>query len=51
MSDPRLGATIVPDEGCSFLVWAPKAERVEVHLLDPVDEFLELEPGDRGYFH
>ena len=52
MNDDRwLGATIVPDEGCSFLVWAPRAERVEVHLLDPVERSFELEPGDRGYFH
>jgi maltooligosyltrehalose trehalohydrolase len=51
VNDRRLGATIVPDEGCSFEVWAPNAERVEVHLLDPVDEYLELEPSDRGYFH
>ena len=50
MNDRWLGATIVPEEGCSFLVWAPRAERVEVHLLDPVDQLLELEPMDRGYF-
>ena len=48
--DRWLGATIVPDEGCSFVVWAPNAERVEVHLLDPVDQVLELEARDRGYF-
>ena len=50
-TDRWLGATIVPEEGCSFVVWAPRAERVEVHLLDPVDQLIELEPGDRGYFH
>jgi maltooligosyltrehalose trehalohydrolase len=47
--EPRLGATIVP-EGCSFVVWAPRAERVEVHLLDD-DGHVELRPAERGYHH
>jgi len=51
VNDRWLGATIVPEEGCSFLVWAPKVTTVEVHVLDPVDRYVELEPKDRGYFH
>jgi maltooligosyltrehalose trehalohydrolase len=50
VNDRWLGATMVP-EGCSFLVWAPRAERVEVHLLEPVDRVVALEHADRGYFH
>jgi maltooligosyltrehalose trehalohydrolase len=35
---------------CRFLVWAPRAEKVEVHLMSPADRLAPLEKMDRGYF-
>ncbi|GAB4361920.1 MAG: malto-oligosyltrehalose trehalohydrolase [Deltaproteobacteria bacterium] len=45
----RLGATPLPGGGCSFLVYAPFAKRVEVRLLSPVERIVPLEPAERGY--
>jgi hypothetical protein len=47
---PRLGATVLGDSACRFLVWAPLATSVEVHLLTPADRSLPLTAGPRGYF-
>ncbi len=50
MTEPgdRLGAS--PQEGgCRFTVWAPAAERVDVHLLDP-GRVEPLRPIGDGYF-
>jgi maltooligosyltrehalose trehalohydrolase len=44
-----LGATYLGHDQCRFLVWAPRAARVEVHLLGPDERFVPLTPGDRGY--
>ncbi|HEX2030455.1 MAG TPA: malto-oligosyltrehalose trehalohydrolase [Actinomycetota bacterium] len=45
----RLGATPLPGARCRFTVWAPRARRVDVHLLEPDDRAVGLERGDRGY--
>jgi maltooligosyltrehalose trehalohydrolase len=46
-----LGARYLGCERCSFLVWAPKAETVDVHILAP-DEVLEpLRETGSGYFY
>src|SRR5687767_9670147 len=47
---PFLGATHRHDGKTEFLVWAPKASRVELRLLNP-DRILPMEKADRGYFH
>jgi len=47
----RLGASPRPDGRCDFLVWAPKHERVEVHILEPRDRMLPLQPLDQGYHY
>lgn len=45
----RLGANWNPAGSCRFLVWAPKAERVEVHVVHPGDRLLATEPIGGGY--
>src|SRR5262245_36648357 len=34
---------------CWFSVWAPRAQKVEVHLVDKKERFAPLSPNDRGY--
>jgi maltooligosyltrehalose trehalohydrolase len=46
----RLGATYLGNGRCRFLVWAPWADQVEVHLLSPRERMLPLEKTARGYF-
>ncbi|MFW6122778.1 MAG: malto-oligosyltrehalose trehalohydrolase [Thermodesulfobacteriota bacterium] len=45
-----LGASSLGDGRTHFLVWAPRAERVDVHLVAPRERVLPLEKGARGYF-
>ncbi len=47
MSHAPLGACWIGEGVCSFSVWAPRAERVEVVLRERVEP---LTPGDSGYF-
>ena len=42
--------TVPAAGGARFLVWAPKARSVEVHLLAPRDSYVPLEPVGDGYF-
>jgi maltooligosyltrehalose trehalohydrolase len=46
---PPLGATYLGHGQSHFLVWAPRAQKVEVHLLGPDERFVPLTPGGRGY--
>ena len=48
MSFP-LGATYLGEGRCHFLVWAPSAGRVEVHVVGPSERTLAMEPQERGY--
>jgi maltooligosyltrehalose trehalohydrolase len=50
MRQDRLGATWLGDGRCRFVVWAPNAERVDVHVLTPAEQTVPLEPQPRGYF-
>jgi maltooligosyltrehalose trehalohydrolase len=45
----RLGATCMPDGSCEFLVWAPHASEVQVHVVAPSEQRTPLEPQGRGY--
>ena len=47
----RLGATPLDDSNCEFLVWAPAAESVTVHIVSPPARRLTLRKAARGYFH
>ena len=46
-----LGATPLGDGRCRFLVYAPKADQVEVRLLSPQKRTVSLERDERGYHH
>lgn len=45
----ELGAIHLGGGRCRFRVWAPRAKRVEVHLVSPGDRVAPLEPAARGY--
>jgi maltooligosyltrehalose trehalohydrolase len=47
---PRLGAVPRADGACDFCVWAPRVERMELHLLAPRERIVELAAGERGYY-
>ncbi len=44
-----LGAIYRGDGRCSFLLWAPKAQRVEVRIVAPGERLIAMERDDRGY--
>src|ERR1700722_6918189 len=46
-----LGAVALGENRCSFLVWAPCARQVEVHIAEPCERTLKMENIRRGYFH
>ena len=52
MSEPdkRLGALYEGDGRCRFVVWAPKARQVDVHLYAPKEQVVTLESRRHGYF-
>ncbi len=45
----NLGATYLSDGRCQFIVWAPFAERVEVHLTASDERVLPLKKDGKGY--
>jgi maltooligosyltrehalose trehalohydrolase len=47
--ESRLGATYLGNGRCQFLVWAPRAKRVEVKILGPNEQSIPLEPTEKGY--
>lgn len=47
---PTLGARYLSPQRCQFRVWAPKAQRVELHLLDDAPQNRPLAPLDDGYY-
>ena len=49
--DLPLGASCTKNDECDFLVWAPRAKRVDVHLLGAEDRFQRMEALPHGYFH
>lgn len=44
-----VGAFILPDNQCFFRVWAPRSEKVELHLLGPEERLLEMKKERHGY--
>ena len=46
---PALGAIYLGERRCRFNVWAPLADRVDVHLLSPQDKTVALEKNAQGY--
>jgi maltooligosyltrehalose trehalohydrolase len=47
---PRLGACYLGSGRCRFRVWAPRAERVELHIVGPVERLVPLKARPPGYF-
>ncbi len=48
-SDPPLGAAYLGKDRCTFLVWAPRSERVDVCILSPDTRQVALKPKPRGF--
>ncbi|GAB4347742.1 MAG: malto-oligosyltrehalose trehalohydrolase [Candidatus Abyssubacteria bacterium] len=51
ISEVSLGAVYLGENRCSFRVWAPFIDRVEVHIIAPHDRLLPLHKDERGYHH
>ena len=49
-AERRLGAVWSAEGTCNFLLWAPKAGKVDLHLVHPADRVIEMRPLDGGYF-
>jgi maltooligosyltrehalose trehalohydrolase len=49
--DRPLGATFMQDGSASFLVWAPRASHVDLHLSAPQKKLLPMRALPGGYFH
>ena len=47
--DVTLGATFLGGSRSHFLVWAPLAHTVQVHIVAPHERLVPLERGPRGY--
>ncbi|MBI5342924.1 MAG: malto-oligosyltrehalose trehalohydrolase [Deltaproteobacteria bacterium] len=50
-AENRLGASCLGKGMCRFLVYAPAAEKVEVHFLSPRERMESLSKDGRGYHH
>jgi maltooligosyltrehalose trehalohydrolase len=46
----KLGAHFHEHHGCDFLVWAPRAQRLDLHLLAPRERCLPMQQLPDGYF-
>lgn len=46
-----LGANVLPNGSVEFLVWAPKARRVDVHVVSPSERLIPAQALKNGYFH
>ncbi len=45
----RLGAVYLGDGRCRFLVWAPLAKKVDVHITSPEELTIPLKKDEHGY--
>src|SRR5258707_14527129 len=48
--DKPLGAVWSPGGTCNFLVCAPRAGKVDVHVVHPGDRTISMQPSGEGYF-
>ncbi|MDE3136016.1 MAG: malto-oligosyltrehalose trehalohydrolase [Acidobacteriota bacterium] len=48
---PQLGCTVLGGGRAGFLVWAPRAEKVELHIAEPDERRIEMRAAGRGYHH
>lgn len=49
-TDLPVGPTWLGGSRWHFLLWAPLAKRVELHLVGPVEQYLPMHSAERGYF-
>ncbi|MCO6456616.1 MAG: malto-oligosyltrehalose trehalohydrolase [Pirellulaceae bacterium] len=47
---PTLGARYLGENRCQFRVWAPRAQSLAVHLLDPAPRVVQIRQDHRGYY-
>lgn len=50
-SELALGANLMDDGACSFLVWAPQAKDVKLQVSAPHPAQVQMAAIDNGYFH
>jgi maltooligosyltrehalose trehalohydrolase len=50
VTERKIGATFEEDGRCSFCVWAPKHNQVDLHLLTPYEQWIPMQPHGQGYF-
>lgn len=50
LASHRLGATLLEEGQCSFLLWAPKASQVDLKMVHPREQTLRMQPLEAGYF-
>lgn len=46
----RLGATLMGERTCRFLVWAPRAKRLDVSIVQPKPRLIGMKSNTCGYF-
>jgi len=51
IGETPLGATPLDNGSCSFLVWAPLADSIDVHIVEPRDMVQRLVAMRSGYHH
>ena len=49
-SIPPLGATPLPGKGWRFVVWAPAAKELSIHIVGDNDRVVPMQKSDSGYF-
>ncbi len=49
-SIPPLGATPLPGQGWRFVVWAPAAKELRIHIVSDSDRVVPMQKSDSGYF-
>lgn len=47
----KLGAEYLGDGRCRFIVWAPLAQKVELHIVAPDERRVPMEKREQGYHH
>jgi maltooligosyltrehalose trehalohydrolase len=51
MTGEHLGANYSGEGNCSFTVWAPYADKLEVHIISPKERLIDMEKDSWGYYH
>jgi maltooligosyltrehalose trehalohydrolase len=49
--EKRLGAVLTGENTCSFLVWAPRAKKIEIQITSPNERTIAMQSSEQGYFY